>query len=258
MNNSVVETGYLGHSPARSIRNVKSRDLFTWIARGLDDMKLSPVSSLAWGVGFTISLYGIYLLLTSSLAASFAYTAPLTTLALFFAGGMIASSRQIEISGSADTSAAVSQLWRAKLNLVMIGLALSILVLGWMGLSLVIGVVSAGMETASVGSMYEMVMSVKGVGSLAALSILTTVMIITAFALAFVSIPMVVDGDQDFLNAMLTSAASFRKNFRASIIAAVALVGLLVVSALLWFPLTLVAAPIASHAAWHGYRSLVD
>ena len=258
MNNSVVETGYLGHSPARSMRNVQSREPFTWIARGLHDMKLSPVSSLAWGVGFTISLYGIYLLLTSSLAASFAYIAPLTTLAVFFAGGMIASSRQIEISGRADTSAAVSQLWRAKLNLIMIGLALSILVLGWMGLSLMIGVVSAGMPATSFGSMIEMVMAVQGTGSIAALSVLTFVMLITAFALAFVSVPMVVDGDQDFLNAMITSAASFRKNFRASLISAVVLVGLVVVSALLWFPLTLVAAPIASHAAWHGYRSLVD
>ena len=121
-----------------------------------------------------------------------------------------------------------------------------------------IGVVSVGTHTTSLGSMSEMVMAVQGTGSLAALSVLTFVMLITAFALAFVSVPMVVDGDKDFLNAMITSAASFRKNFRASSISAVALVGLVVVSALLWFPLIMVAAPIASHAAWHGYRSLVD
>lgn len=72
MNNSVVETGYLGHSPARSVRNVRYRELFAWMARGLRDIKLSPVSSLAWGVGFTCILYGAYLLLTSSLAAPFA------------------------------------------------------------------------------------------------------------------------------------------------------------------------------------------
>ena len=117
-----------------------------------------------------------------------------------------------------------------------------------------IGVVSVGTHTTSLGSMSEMVMAVQGTGSLAALSVLTFVMLITAFA----SVPMVVDGDKDFLNAMITSAASFRKNFRASSISAVALVGLVVVSALLWFPLIMVAASIASHAAWHGYRSLVD
>jgi len=253
-----VETGYLGHSPAKSTKKVQSREPFTWTACGLHDIKLSPGSSLAWGIGFTISLYGIYLLLTSSLAASFAYIAPLTTLALFFAGEMIASSRQIEISGCADTSAAVSQLWRAKLDLIMIGLALSILVSGWMSLSLMIGVVSASITAMSFGSMSEMLMTVQGTGSIVALSVLTFLMLITAFALAFVSVPMVVDGDQDFLNAMITSAASFRNNFRVSLTTAVVLVGLLVVSALLWFPLIVVAAPLASHAAWHGYRSLLD
>ena len=121
-----------------------------------------------------------------------------------------------------------------------------------------IGVVSAGLPAASFGSMFEMLITAQGTGSIVALSVLKFVVLITAFALAFVSVPMVVDGDQDFLNAMITSAASFTKNFRASIIAAVALVGLVVVSALLWFPLIVVAAPIASHAAWHGYRSLVD
>lgn len=253
-----METGYLGHSPARSVKKVGPREPLTWIARGLHDMKLSPVTSLAWGAGFTISLYSIYLLLTSSLAASFAYIAPLTTLAVFFAGGIITSSRQIKISCRADTSAAVSQLWRAKLNLIMIGIALSILVLGWMGLSLMIGVISAGIPTESAGSMIELVMAVQGTGSIAAQSVLSFVTLITAFALAFVSVPMVVDGDQDFLNAMITSVVSFMKNIRASLISAIALVGLVVVSALLWFPLILVAAPIASHAAWHGYRSMVD
>ena len=258
MNNSVVENGYIGHSPTRSVRKVRFRVLFTWIALGLRDMKLSPVSSLAWGVGFTFSLYGAYLLLTSSLAASFAYIAPLIALALFFAGGMIASSRQIEASGRADTSAAVSQLWLAKINLLMAGLALSILMLGWMGLSLMIGVVSAGVPATSFGSMVEMVVLVKGAGSLVALSVLTFVMMITEFALIFVSVPMVVDGDQDFLNAMIMSATSFMNNFRALLIAGVVLVGLVVVSALVWFPLIVVASPIALHAAWHGYRSLVD
>jgi len=258
MNNRVLETGYLGHSPARSMRNVQSREPFTWIMLGLRDLKLSPVSSVAWGVGFTITVYGAHLLFTSSLAASFYYIAPLTALALVFAGGMVATSRQIEASGSEDTSAAVSHLWRVKFNLVLIGIALSILMIGWMGLSLMIGVVSTGIPAASVGSMIEMVMAVQGTGSIAALSVLTFVMLITAFALAFISVPMVVDGDQDFLNAMITSAASFMNNFRASLISAVVLVGLVVVSALVWFPFTVIAAPIVLHSMWHGYSSLVE
>mgnify|MGYP001787618786 CR=1 FL=1 len=121
-----------------------------------------------------------------------------------------------------------------------------------------ISVVSTGPAAASGVSMLEVVMAVEGAGSLVALSVLTTVMIIIAFALTFVSLPMVVDGDQDFLNAMIMSAASFMNNFRALLIAGVVLVGLVVVSALVWFPLIAVAAPIALHAAWHGYRSLVD
>ena len=39
---------------------------------------------------------------------------------------------------------------------------------------------------------------------------------------------------------------------------AVVLVGLVVVSVLVWFPLIAVTAPIALHAVWHGNRSLLD
>lgn len=92
MNNSVVETGYLGHSPARSMKKVRSREPLTWIAQCLRDMKQSPVSSLAWGVGSTSTLYGADMLLTYLLTVSFAYTAPLIALADLFAGGVIASS----------------------------------------------------------------------------------------------------------------------------------------------------------------------
>lgn len=106
--------------------------------------------------------------------------------------------------------------------------------------------------------MLEVVIAVEGAGSLVALSVLTTVIIMIAFALTFVSLPKVVDGEQDFFNAMITSAASFMNNFRALLIAGVMLVGLVVVSSLVWFPLISVAAPIALHAAWHGFRSMVD
>ena len=127
-----------------------------------------------------------------------------------------------------------------------------------MSLALSIGVVAAGLPAASVGSMLDVVMAMEGGGSLAVLTVLTLVMILTVVAATFVSVPMVVDGDQDFLNAMITSAASFMNNFRVLLISTVVLVGLVVVSALVWFPLTMVAAPIALHVSWHGYRSLVD
>ena len=257
MERSVVETGYLCTSPSRSYLTVGVGAPLHWVRRGLQDFMRSPVNAISWGVGFSVTLSMITLLFASSLSAAYIYTAPLVILSIILAAGMCASSRQFEQGTDSDMSAAIAQLWKAKFHLFLLGVSVAILVVMWMRLSSLIHVVSTSSLVPADGSFHEIYLAADGWVTIAAHSVLTLLMTTAIFSLTHLAIPMVVDGDEDIMNAMITSLVVTFKNMAASLVWAVIAIGLLIAGTLAWFPLVALLAPIAFYGSWHGYKSMV-
>lgn len=154
-------------------------------------------------------------------------------------------------------SSAIAQLWKAKFHLLLLGISVAIMVVIWMRLTSLVYVVSTGSLVPAAGSFHEIYLAADGWVAIAAHSLLTLVMTAALFSLTHLAIPMVVDGDEDFMNAMIASFVATSKNKAASLIWAVIVIGLLVAGSLAWFPLMAVLAPITFYGAWHGYKSMV-
>lgn len=257
MDRSVIETSYKGSSPHRTVTNVGIGAPFTWIRGGLRDMTNSPASSIIWGIGLTIALFAGFELLNVTTTVAFAYIAPIIIIAAFLAGGICATSRQIERGGSLEISAAISQLWHVKLHLLLLALTVAILVTGWMRLSLLITVISSGTLAPSTASFLDVIQSTEGWIAFVALCILAILMTTIIFLLTFLSMPMIIDEDEDFLNAMIVSFIASTKNFGVSLIWVIVVGGALTACMLLWYPILSLIAPIAIHSTWHCYRSMM-
>jgi uncharacterized membrane protein len=79
-----------------------------------------------------------------------------------------------------------------------------------------------------------------------------------SFAIGAVSLPMLVDRDVSFLEAVTVSIAAVLENWRPMALWA-GLIVLFIGLALVPFFLGLVVAlPVIGHATWHAYRDLVD
>ena len=78
------------------------------------------------------------------------------------------------------------------------------------------------------------------------------------FSLTHLALPMIVDGDEDFMNAMISSYIATSRNKAAMLIWATLVFGALAISIAVWFPLVALLAPLAFHGSWHVYRSVVS
>ena len=78
------------------------------------------------------------------------------------------------------------------------------------------------------------------------------------YALAVVSVPLMLDRDSDFVTAMLTSLHAFAANSATLLLWAATIVTLTLFGfATLLFGLVIIM-PILGHASWHAYRDLVE
>ena len=79
------------------------------------------------------------------------------------------------------------------------------------------------------------------------------------FAIAVVSIPMILDRDTDAISAAITSIEVFFHNTGVMILWGASITALIVASLLLpWGVGLLVSGPLLGHASWHAYRGAVD
>ncbi len=79
-----------------------------------------------------------------------------------------------------------------------------------------------------------------------------------AFAIAVVSVPMLIDRSTDTLTAVFTSANALWNNTLLCILWGACIVVLIGFALVFFKPLLIVTAPWVGHATWHAYRALVS
>jgi len=256
MKRSIVETGYIGTSPVRHLSKLGVGAPVEWVRNGIADMLRSPLASIAFGVGLTLALYFGSALLHAKVFFGFAYMAFVVVALAFFAGGILALSRH-NGAGGASALTALFRLWQVKFHLTLLALAVTALLGGWQWLSLLIARVASAAPIAADESLWS---AVQGVDSPTAQVVLVSLALLFAILLFFLvslSVPMVVDGDEEFLNALIVSYLASVKSPGASCVWLIGSAALTAMGVLLWFPLLALILPVIVHSAWHGYRAMV-
>lgn len=245
------------HFELPAVRRVGPERPLSWLAAGWRDMASNPLPALAYGLLF--SLGGDFILLAGlqhpllfvGAISGFLLIAPL------LAAGLYELSRQYAAGGDPGFIGSLAGLRRSATSLAAFGLVLAAIILLWDRISTFAFAVVGGSEQGVGPFVSRLITEGQHRAFVAAWFVLGAVLAIFTFAISVVSVPMLLDRDSGFLDAILTSLRTFSLNLEAmvlwgAIIGALTLLGF----ATLLFGLVFIM-PILGHASWHAYRELV-
>jgi uncharacterized membrane protein len=143
--------------------------------------------------------------------------------------------------------------------MALFGLVLALVVIAWERLSAILFALFYGGELPSVQSyLVTVFLSGNYPGFVIAYVVLGALLAALVFAMSAISVPMLVDRDNDVLTAIATSLKAIRQNPAAMTLWAALLVALMALGFATLLLGMIVVLPWAAHASWHAYRDLTQ
>jgi uncharacterized membrane protein len=229
-----------------------------WLRRGLDDFKACGFASAFYGMCFA-AVGGLLLLafrhatqLISAVTTGFMLVGP------FLAIGLYELSRLRE-RGETPRLAATLAVWRRNLSAIGIySLIVIVIYLVWARASLVVFALfyQGGMPT--LDSFIAEISRLDNIEFLLAYIAIGAFFAGLVFAFSVVSIPMMLDRNQDTVTAMLASFLALVRNFPTLLLWGALIALMVAIGVATAFIGLIVTMPIVGHASWHAYRALIE
>jgi uncharacterized membrane protein len=232
-----------------------------WLAKGWRDFMKHPGIGLLYGL--LIVAVGYVLIFTAwqferqyyvlPLAAGFMLVAPI------LAVGLYEISRRIEAGQPVSLGAAIGAFKRNPDQIAYLGFVLMFCHLVWVRVAtLLFALFFENAMPSAEGLIQLLLTSRNALPFLAVGTAIGFAFACVVFALAAVSIPMLLDRDTHALAAAITSLRTVRENWKpmalwAALIAIFTAIG--IATALIGLAVTM---PLIGHATWHAYRDLVE
>lgn len=247
--------------PRFRVRKVATDRPWMWLTAGWQDLRAYPHISATYGAA--LAIFGWFMLLLMfefgltwailPAVAGFLIVSPL------LAAGLYEVSRKRELGEAVTLQDALNGFKRNGPQIAMIGAVLVVINLIWIRVAGLIFALFFGLNfTPSLAELpFRMMQSENLPGFLIVGTGFGFVLASATFAACVVSIPMLVDREVSFLEAVTISIQAVVENPRAMALWA-GLIVLFTGLALVPFFLGLVLAmPLIGHATWHAYRDLV-
>ncbi len=231
---------------------------FNWLSAGMSDLVKQPWDSLFFGlmvsvtsiiIVFGLILAGYDYILFPALSA-FAVIGPL------LAVGLYEKSRRLAAGQSVTLSDMIFVKPKSHGQILFVGVLLALLIVGWIRVSVLIYALFFGVVAfPGVHEILPMlVFTPLGWAMLFVGTIMGGLFAAFAFAISFLSIPMLLDKDVDALTAMGTSFATAWANKRVTIIWGAIVVAILIAVFATAFLALIIVFPLLGHATWHAYE----
>jgi len=240
-----------------TVRQVSASAPLRWLALGWADFKSCAIPSLFYGFCFA----GMGLLITFVFEHAYEYTSALTSgfllLGPFLAMGLYEISRRRE-RNEACALAPTLTVWRRNAgNIGLFAVVLGVVFLVWARASLVVFALFYTNEMPNLSGFLAQILALENLEFLLVYFGVGLIFAAIVFAVSVVSIPMMLDRDQDAITAMLASAGALARNPGAMTLWALAIVVCTVLGFLTFHVGLVVLMPLLGHATWHAYRDLV-
>ena len=241
-----------------TVRDVGAAAPLSWIRKGCADFAACPVPSLFYG--FCFSAMG--LLITFVFEHAYQYTAALTSGFLlvgpFLAMGLYDISRRRE-QGSRCALAPTLTVWKNNAgNIGIFAVVLGIVFLVWARASLVVFALFYTNEMPNLSGFLTQLFALENLEFLLVYFGVGLLFSAVVFAVSVISVPLMLDRNQDAVSSMLGSIGAVTRNAAAMVIWALIIVALTVIGFLSFHLGLVVLMPIVGHATWHAYRDLVE
>jgi len=243
--------------PFPTIRNVGIDAPFRWIGRGLGDLRACPTASLFYGFCFT----AMGLFVTFVFEHAYQYTSAVSTgfllLGPFFAMGLYELSRRRQF-GMPCALVPTLTVWRRNAgNIAVFAAVLGVIFLIWARASLVVFAMFYTQEMPNLSGFLTQVLSVENLEFLMVYFGVGFVFALLVFAVSVVSIPLMLDRNQDAITSMIASIRALAENPLPLMMWAILIVALTILGFLSFHLGLVVLMPVIGHATWHAYRDLV-
>lgn len=243
------------------IRSVGTDRPWVWLASAWQDMRASPMVSLAYGTLAVVSSFVLvaglamaeleYLILP--MAAGFLLVGPL------FAVGLYETSRRLERGERPTLERVTGAYSRNGVQIGGVGIGLLLALLAWIQLALLNFAIYFAAEPPGPEQFIDrLFFSADTIPFLITGTILGGLVAAAAFAISVVSIPMLIDRDTDAFTAMATSVAVVRENWRTMVVWGFLIALFSAAGMVTGFLGMALAFPLIGHASWHCYRDLVE
>jgi len=246
-------------APKKRIRPLRPVDLMRWLLAGWSDLKAHPGIAAFYGSCFWLMAVVLGGVFRSKPEYTMSIASGCLLLGPFLAMGLYDVSRRREQGLLPELGASLT-CWENHLrSMSMLVLVLIVLELLWGRASLVVFAVFFNTGMPSTSSVVQAVFNPDNWEFVAAYTIVGGGFAVLVFAIAVVSIPMILDRDTDAISAAITSIEVFFHNTGVMLLWG-ALITVLVTASLLlpWGLGLLISGPWLGHASWHAYRGAVD
>jgi uncharacterized membrane protein len=244
--------------PFPRIRQVPFSAPLRWLTSGIDDMKHCPRASFFYGACFAV----MGLLLRSVFRNAYEYTSALTAGFLlvgpYLCIGLYDISRRRQEGQSCDLVPTLTA-WKPNVGAIGIySLILTVIMLVWARASLVTFALFYTSEMPSLQGFLKQVLSWNNLEFLFIYFLVGGLFATLVFCTSVISIPMLLERNQDAVTAVIASFASVVRNIPAMLLWAVLIVVLTMIGFATLFIGLIITAPLIGHATWHAYRHLVE
>jgi uncharacterized membrane protein len=245
-------------APLKEIVSLAWGTPLKWLGRGWRDLAAHPAISLFYGVAFwcmATALGAVFRAkpeFTMTMASGCLLVGPFLTL------GLYEVSRRRELGLPASFAASLT-CWRNHLrSMGMLVGVLIVLELLWGRASLVVIALFFNTGMPSSVSVTEAVFNPNNLDFVLAYTVVGGIFATLVFAIAAVSIPMILDRDTDAISAAITSLEVVVNNTGVMLLWGALIAALIAASLLMpWSVGLVVMGPLMGHATWHAYRGTV-
>ncbi|MFZ3127820.1 MAG: DUF2189 domain-containing protein [Rhodoferax sp.] len=246
-------------APRRTITPLHGGDVLRWLAAGVRDLVAHPGIGAFYGGAFWLMALVLGAVFRSNPQYVMSIASGCLLLGPFLAMGLYDVSRRREQGLRPELGASLT-CWDVNLrSMGMLVLLLIVLELLWGRASLVVFAVFFNTGMPSTTGVVQAVFNPENWEFVAVYALVGGGFAGLVFAIAVVSIPLILDRDVDAITAAITSLEVVFSNPGVMLLWG-ALITLLVGGALLlpWGAGLLVVGPLLGHASWHAYRGAVQ
>jgi len=249
---------FAGDAPVfPTLRGVGAGAPLRWIRQGLADLVACPIPSLFYGFCFA----AMGLLITFVFEHAYQYTVALTSgfllIGPFLAMGLYEISRRRE-QGAGCALAPTLTVWKRNAgNIGIFAVVLGIVFLVWGRASLVVFALFYTNEMPNLTGFLTQLLALENLEFLLVYFGVGLLFSTIVFAVSVISVPLMLDRNQDAISSMLASVGALARNPGSMIVWACIIVALTVIGFMSFHLGLVVAMPIVGHATWHAYRDLV-
>jgi uncharacterized membrane protein len=244
-------------APAKEIVQLQWADPFRWLALGWRDFLSAKGIALFYGSCFILMAVVLGAVFRTSPEYTMSIASGCLLVGPFLTMGLYEVSRRRELGLPAELSTSLT-CWDSHVgSMGMLVLVLIVLELLWGRASLVVFAVFFNTGMPSTTGVIAAIFNPENWDFLAVYLAVGGAFAALVFAVAVVSIPMILDRDTDAISAAITSLQVVFSNIGVMLLWGLLLTSLVVLALLPWGAGLLVVGPWLGHATWHAYRGSV-